>query len=203
KRFENPNGFALLITDTMDESEVDARLERFKQLEYERIGLTLRPELIAVKDESGDASKFEALVNKVKQASDGSIILMSSNPDILAAGLKACADRKPLIYAATKDNLEAVASLAKGDSCPVAVKASSLEELADIVLSMTNETGGTQSTTDSTSQSSKLHATGGHPGIFPIYRHYPVAQGEDSRHALTAAAGGHRVMHYTIHIIMV
>ena len=137
KRFENPNGFALLITDTMDESEVDARLERFKQLEYERIGLILRPELIAVKDESGDASKFEALVNKVKQNSDASIILMSSNPDILAAGLKACADRKPLIYAATKDNLEAVAGLAKGDSCPVAVKASSLEELAELTTKLT------------------------------------------------------------------
>ena len=137
KRFENPNGFALLITDTMDESEVDARLERFKQLEYERIGLILRPELIAVKDESGDASKFEALVDKVKQASDASIILMSSNPDILAAGLKACADRKPLIYAATKDNLEAVAGLAKGDSCPVAVKASSLEELAELTTKLT------------------------------------------------------------------
>jgi acetyl-CoA decarbonylase/synthase complex subunit gamma len=132
KRFENPSGFALLITDTMDESEVNARLERFKQLEYERIGLILRPDSIAVKDESGDASKFEALVNKVKQSSDCGIILMSSNPDILAAGLKACADRKPLIYAATKDNLEAVAGLAKENSCPVAVKASGLEELAEL-----------------------------------------------------------------------
>jgi len=137
KRFENSNGFALLITDTMDESEVDARLERFKQLEYERIGFTLRAELIAVKDESGDASKFEALVNKVKQNSDCGIILVSGNPDILAAGLKACADRKPLIYAATKDNLEAVAGLAKGDSCPVAVKASSLEELAELTTKLT------------------------------------------------------------------
>jgi len=137
KRFENSNGFALLITDTMDESEVDARLERFKQLEYERIGFTLRAELIAVKDESGDASKFEALVNKVKQNSDCGIILVSGNPDILAAGLKACADRKPLIYAATKDNLEVVAGLAKGDSCPVAVKASSLEELAELTTKLT------------------------------------------------------------------
>ena len=78
KRFENPPGFAILIKDTMADAEVDARLERFKQLQYERVGLTLRPELIAVKDESGDASKFEALVNKVKQNSDGGIILMSS-----------------------------------------------------------------------------------------------------------------------------
>ncbi len=132
KRFENPPGFAILITDTMEESEVNARLERFSQLQYERVGLTLRPELVAVKDESGDASKFEALVNKVKQNSGSGIILMSSNPDILAAGLKACADRKPLIYAANKDNMANIADLAKEHSCPVVAKASSLEELAQL-----------------------------------------------------------------------
>ncbi|MFC2025055.1 acetyl-CoA decarbonylase/synthase complex subunit gamma [Chloroflexota bacterium] len=138
KRFENPPGVALLIKDTMEDSEVDARLERFKQLQYERVGLTLRPELIAVKDETGDASKFEALARKVKQNSDGNIILMSSNPDILAAGVKICADRKPLIYAATKDNLDSVASLAKENSCPVAVKASNVEEAADLTTKLTD-----------------------------------------------------------------
>jgi len=92
---------------------------------------------VAVKDESGDVSKFEALVSKVKQNSDGGIILMSSHASVLAAGLKACADRKPLLYAATKDNLDSVASLAKENSCPVAVKASSLEELAALTTKLT------------------------------------------------------------------
>ena len=62
KRFENPPGFAIIISDTMDEAEVDARLERFK-LQYERVGLTLRPELVALKGDSGDASRVQALVN--------------------------------------------------------------------------------------------------------------------------------------------
>ncbi len=137
KRFENPPGFAIVIKDTIGDSEVDARLERFKQLQYERVGLILRPELVAVKDESGDASKFEALASKVKQNSDCGIVLMSNNPDILAAGVKACADRKPLIYAATKDNLDRVADLAKASSCPVAVRASSLEELAELTTKLT------------------------------------------------------------------
>ncbi len=132
KRFENHPGVALLIKDTMADSEVNARLERFKQLQYERVGLTLRPELVAVKDESGNAGKFEALVNKVKKNSDAGIILMSSKSDIMAAGVKACADRKPLIYAATKDNLEAMAKLAKENSCPLGVKAANLEELAEL-----------------------------------------------------------------------
>ena len=137
KRFENPPGFAILISDTMEESEIDNRLKRFSELQYERVGLTLRPELVAVKDDSGDAAKFEALVGKVKQNSDCGIILMSSNPDILAAGLKACADRKPLLYPATEDNLDRLADLAKENSCPVAVKASNLEELAQLTTKLT------------------------------------------------------------------
>ena len=136
KRFENPPGFAILITDTMEESEVDARLERSK-LQYERVGLTLRPELVAVRDDSGDAKNFEAVVSKVKQNSDCGIILMSSNPDVLAAGLKVCADRKPLIYAATGDNLDRMAELAKENSCSVAVKAANLEELTQLTTKLT------------------------------------------------------------------
>ena len=136
KRFENPPGFAIIVSDTMDEAEVNGRLERFK-LQYERVGLTLRPELVAVKGDSGDAGRFETLVNRVKQNSDAGLILMSNNPDILAGGLKACADRRPLIYAATKDNLESVAELAKSGSCPVAVKASNLEELAQLTTKLT------------------------------------------------------------------
>ena len=136
KRFENPPGLAILISDTMDETEVNNRLEK-SSLSYERVGLTLRPELIALKCDSGDAARFAALAGKVKGGSDSGIILMSSDPSVLAAGLKACADRKPLIYAASKDNLEAVAELAKANSCPVAVKASGLEELSQLTAKLT------------------------------------------------------------------
>jgi len=137
KRFENSPGFAILISDSMDDAEVDQRLGKFKQLEYERIGLTLRPDLIAVKSDSGDKAKFEALVGKVKQGSDGGIILMSDNPDVMAAGLAACADRKPLLYAATEENWEKMAELAKANSCPLAVKGANLEKLAELTNKLT------------------------------------------------------------------
>ncbi len=140
KRFENPTGIAILISDTMDDATVDGRLERFKSLQYERVGLTLRPELVALKDESGDVGKFEALVTKVKQNTDASIILMSEKPDILAAGLKVCADQKPLVYGATKDNLDDIANLVKENKCPVGVKATNLEETAELTAKL-NEAG--------------------------------------------------------------
>jgi acetyl-CoA decarbonylase/synthase complex subunit gamma len=131
KRFENPPGIAILISDKMTDAEVDARLKKIKELTYERVGLTLSADLVALKAESGDAAKFAALAAKAK-ASDANIILMSEKADILAAGLKACADKKPLLYAATKDNADAVIALAKESGCAVAAKAEGLEELASL-----------------------------------------------------------------------
>jgi len=130
KRFENPTAVAVLISDAMSDADVDGRLQRFKDLRFERVGLNLRPELIAVKGESGDAAKFGALVSKVVRNSDARLILMSTDEAVLAAGLKECADEKPLIYGANKDNLDAIAGLAKENSCPIGVKAEGLEELA-------------------------------------------------------------------------
>ena len=137
KRFENPPGIAILISDAMDDAEVAARMGKFKSLEYERVGLTLRAELIALKAESGDTAKFTALVTKVKDGSEANLILMSDNVDVLTAGVKACADRKPLIYAATKDNADAVAALSKETGCPVVAKADGLEELAALTEKLT------------------------------------------------------------------
>jgi len=130
KRFENPAGIAILVSDNTADADVDARLKKFKDLTYERVGLSLGANLVALKAESGDAAKFAALAGKVKAKSDANIILMSDNADVLAAAVKACADKKPLLYAATKENADAVAALAKENDCPVAAKAPGLEELA-------------------------------------------------------------------------
>ncbi len=132
KRFENPPGLGILITDAMSAAEVDARLNRAKTLEYQRVGLTLRPDMIAVKDTSGDSAKFVALVTKVKQGSNMPLIIMSNNADVLAAGVKAAAERKPLICAATKDNVDKVAALAKETGCAVVARGETLSDLADL-----------------------------------------------------------------------
>jgi len=132
KRFENKPALAILISDTMSDAEVNTRLERFSNLRYERVGLTLKPDMVAVKCDSNDAGKFTALIDKVKAVPDAGIMLVSLNPDMLAAGVKACADVKPLIYAATTENADKVGALAKENNCPVAVKAKNLEELSQL-----------------------------------------------------------------------
>ena len=139
KRFENMPGIALLIKDTMRQPEITARLDRLNNLQYERVGMTLRPDLAAIKCESGKAEKFAAVVSSTKESTDAGIILMSPDPDILAAGLQICADRKPLLYAATRDNLEKVTTLAKTYACPVAIRANSIDEVLELTSALMHD----------------------------------------------------------------
>jgi acetyl-CoA decarbonylase/synthase complex subunit gamma len=122
----------------MNEAEVDKRLKKLNELKFERVGLILQADLVAVKGESGDPAQFETLVKKVKEKLDGKgMVLMSEDPKVLSAGAKACADRKPLLYAATKANADAMAGLAKEISAPLAVKGNSLDELAELTTKLT------------------------------------------------------------------
>ena len=129
KTFVNKPGLALMISDVMPADEVAERIKRFNLLKYEWIGLVLRAEMIAVRNESGDAGQFAALVKKVMDETDAALILMSDSADALKAALQASAQRTPLIYAATDGNAEAMVALAKEYKCPLAAKAANLESL--------------------------------------------------------------------------
>ncbi len=139
KTFVNPPGIAVLVTDEMGDQDVAGRLERFKTLEYERVGLTLRADLVAVKAISGDTDRFTSLVTKVKNETDGGLILMTEDAGVMEAGLKVCADRRPLIYAATKENADAMAGLSKEHGCPLAVRGDGLDELSELTTKLAED----------------------------------------------------------------
>jgi acetyl-CoA decarbonylase/synthase, CODH/ACS complex subunit gamma len=128
KTFFNKPGFAIVISDNMDDVEVDRRIATLADLQYDRVGLTLRPELIAVKD-SGNGGRFIEIVKKVT-ATPYSMILATFDGQLMKQALDISKDKKPLIYAATKENAEAFANLAKEFICPLAVKGSGLEDLS-------------------------------------------------------------------------
>lgn len=129
KRFENPTGIAVLVTTDMSDAEVDGRIERFKSLRYERVGVLLKADLIAIKDTKGDEAAFTALVQKVLDgAEDAKIILLGDDAGNLSAAAKACGDRKPLVYGATLDTTDAFADLAKELGCPIGVKGNNLDD---------------------------------------------------------------------------
>ena len=137
KTFVNKPGIGLLITDAMDEAEVDAKLKKFKELEYERVGLILKGDIIALKDTTGDSSKMIKLIEKAKGVGLTTLVLMSDNAGVLAKAVKAAADLRPLIYAATADNVEDLGKLAIENKCPLAVRGKNLDEVAALTSKLT------------------------------------------------------------------
>ena len=131
KTFFNPTGLAMLVSDDEADDAVDGKLERFNSLQYERVGLLLKGDAVAVRSTAGDAGKFGALAGKVKDKTKGGIILIADKADVMAAGIEACKDRRPLIYAATPEANEDMAKLAKEHKLPLAVRGKDMESLAE------------------------------------------------------------------------
>src|SRR4030043_30687 len=131
KTFFNPTLIAGLVTTAQADGEGDKKLDTFMKLQYDRVGLLLRPELIAVLDAHGDAGKFAALVKKVMDKTDAGLILCSDKVDVVKAGAEAAKERKPLIGVATPDNADAFGALAKETGLPLIAKAEGYDAPAE------------------------------------------------------------------------
>ncbi|MCI5196614.1 MAG: acetyl-CoA decarbonylase/synthase complex subunit gamma [Candidatus Electrothrix sp. AW5] len=130
KRFENQTGLAVLIRTDEDVASIDGKIKRANDFEYERVGVMMRNNLVAIKDTGG-----VSLADMAKKVMDGApkqaIILMSDNVDNLKAGAEACGDNKPLLYGATNETADAFAELAKATGCAIGVKGKNLDDLVE------------------------------------------------------------------------
>lgn len=137
KTFYNPTGLAAMIASDMDSEALDKKLREWNALQYERVGLNLRPELVALRDGNGDASAFAAVAKKIAEKSEFGLILMSEEVQAIKEAAEATAFKKPLLYAATADNVEEMGNLAKDMGLPLAVKADSVEDLIPLTDKLT------------------------------------------------------------------
>ena len=129
KTFYNPTALAALVPSDMDAAALDTKLKTWNAFQYERVGLNLRPELVALKDVNGDGAAFAAVAEKIAKESEFGLVLMSEKPDVIKAAVDVCAFKKPLLYAATSDNADEMGNLAKESGLPLAVKADNMDDL--------------------------------------------------------------------------
>ncbi|MFH1860021.1 MAG: acetyl-CoA decarbonylase/synthase complex subunit gamma [bacterium] len=132
KRFEHQPGIGLLLTDEMSDEILNKHLEQFKTVGFERVGVMMKAEILAIKSVTKSVERFKAVVKRAMDETQGLLILMSDSPDILKAGLSICSERKPLICGVNADNLTEVAQLSKEYNCPVVVKGEQIDEIADL-----------------------------------------------------------------------
>jgi acetyl-CoA decarbonylase/synthase complex subunit gamma len=127
--FHHPAGVAVVVSDTED---LGAALAQANALEFERVGTKISIDLVALRNDSSDLARFRAAAEQAAADSRFPLILMSEDPDALAAAAEVAQSGKPLLYAATADNYEAVAKIAKESGCPLAVRGNSVEEVAEL-----------------------------------------------------------------------
>ncbi len=132
--FFNPTALFIDVPDTLPFDELSERVARISNFKIERVGQEITLDGIAIRDKSGDQAKFgEAVVTAVENT-DLPVMLCSLNPENLQVGAEIASDRKPLLYAATKDNWEKVAEIAKANDCAVVASAPmDIEALGNLV----------------------------------------------------------------------
>ncbi|MDH4319723.1 MAG: acetyl-CoA decarbonylase/synthase complex subunit gamma [Desulfobulbaceae bacterium] len=133
KRFENPTGIAVLVSSDEDAATVDGKLNRFNTLEYERVGVNMRADLVAVRDANGDGAAFKTLTEKVlNTCPKAALILMTENIANMKEAAGICGARISLMYGVTAANLDAMVALSKENGYPLGVKGANMDELVDI-----------------------------------------------------------------------
>lgn len=132
KTFLHPPGFGILIKDNLSDEEIEKKVNQINSLAFERVGQTLRANLIAIESNS-DGERFAQVSEKVSKSTDFPLILISKNPEVMKKALNLVSDGKPLLYAANKDNYEVMAGLAKENNCPLVVSdLNNLEALTEL-----------------------------------------------------------------------
>jgi acetyl-CoA decarbonylase/synthase complex subunit gamma len=132
KTFFNQPPIAGVISSDMPEEEMKNKVVVWNAFQFERVGYTLKPELVALKDADGDKDAFASKAKYIAENTEFNLVLMSENKDVMQAGIEACGFKRPLIYAATKDNADDFGQLALDNGLPLAVKVGSVEELPEL-----------------------------------------------------------------------
>ena len=137
KTFYNQTALAAMVSSDISDSDLKAKLKAWNAFQFERVGLNLRPELVALKDANGDKDAFAKKAKTIAETSEFNLVLMSENADVMKAGIEASKFKRPLIYAATEANADDFGALAKDNDLPLAVKANSVEGLVPLTDKLT------------------------------------------------------------------
>ena len=130
KTFYNKPGLFVQVSDEHTPEEIQGFTVPAEKYTTNYVGMDLSLDGLAVKSSTGDPQRFANAVSAVREISHRPLILVSSDPVVIEAGLRAIDGEYPLIYAADDNNWEAMAALAKQYQAALAVTAPSLDALA-------------------------------------------------------------------------
>jgi acetyl-CoA decarbonylase/synthase complex subunit gamma len=132
RTFVNQNAFAVTINDDMADDEIEKLVKDINDISYERVGLTLALDSVCIKNKSGDKGKFLAAAEKVSSLTKKTMILVSGDASTLKEAAEKFKDSKPLLHAATAENIDDMAAAATETGCPVAVRSETVVGIMEL-----------------------------------------------------------------------
>ena len=108
------------------------RIKLIERLHFERVGMEIGVNLIALEETSGDPASFAAFAADMAGQSDLGLVLLSSSADCLRAALENVKERLPLLSSGGHENYRELAELARESGCPLVVKGAGPEETAKL-----------------------------------------------------------------------
>ncbi len=121
--YQNPPPIAIDIADDLDDEQITERISKIQDFQYTYIGRTLTLDALAIRSVTQNPKRFQEVVRIICETSDLPLILCSTNPAIIRSGLSVCIDRKPLIFAITRENWKEMGEIVLQSGCPVVVSA--------------------------------------------------------------------------------
>jgi len=132
EKFHNPTILGVTVSDKLSGADLKKRIESINALQFERVGTKIGVTAIAVVNDSGSPESFAQAAAAVNDGSDLAPILVTQSPVAMAAALGKIKNKVPLLASAEPDTAEAMAKIAKENSCPLVVKAESIDALAEL-----------------------------------------------------------------------
>ncbi|OQY24754.1 MAG: hypothetical protein B6I35_00880 [Anaerolineaceae bacterium 4572_32.2] len=131
KTFFNPCGLFIRLRDDQPLDEIKAKAKEAAEYMVEYVGMELTIDGFAI-EATGDGAAFAAAIEGVLETAKLPLILIAADPAVMAQGLEAAEGTRPLIYGATTENWEAFAELAKKYNAPMAIRADTMNGLAEL-----------------------------------------------------------------------
>lgn len=127
QKFVHPAAVAVLIEDTISDTDLEAHIRKITGLQFERVGQKIGVDLICIRNASGYQNKLLKVVRKVEVSSKLPLAIIGSDREAMAEALKVSRDRRPLIIAETREALDGFIALAKEYKLPLGVTAPDLD----------------------------------------------------------------------------
>jgi acetyl-CoA decarbonylase/synthase complex subunit gamma len=137
KTFCHPTGIAILISGDESDEVIVKKINKIKELRFDRIGQLLKANLVAVKF-AGNKDKYLGIVKKV--ADEGiPLILISEEISTLFEARDLVAAQNPLIYPITRDNLDNALPRIKEKPTPIGLKTKGIDEIIPLIKRLKEE----------------------------------------------------------------